>query len=65
MTPQAVHTGQAGTIRDQRVAVLQAAYAAYPERFVHGEPVPPLFPKTVWINPPTLETIPAAEVRRH
>jgi putative transposase len=30
--------------------VLDAAYAAHPERFVHGPPKPPVVPDEVWIN---------------
>ena len=52
MTPAAVHYGQAETMREQRQQVLEAAYAAHPERFVHGEPKAPALPKEVWINKP-------------
>jgi len=52
MTPQQVHYGLAQAARQQRAAVLQAAHAAYPERFVHGIPQPPPLPTAVWINQP-------------
>jgi putative transposase len=52
MTPAVVHYGQAAAVTEQRRQVLQAAYAAHPERFVHGEPQPPSLPKEVWINKP-------------
>jgi putative transposase len=52
MTPAAVHCGLADLVYDQRCQVLAAAYAAHPERFVHGEPRPPRWPDEVWINPP-------------
>ena len=52
MTPAVVHYGQAETVREQRQQVLKAAYAAHPERFVHGEPKAPALPKEVWINKP-------------
>jgi len=43
-------------LADQRVAVrrqvLSAAFAAHPERFVAGTPLPPARPTAVWINPP-------------
>jgi putative transposase len=52
MTPAAVHYGLADRIYEHRRQVLAAAYAAHPERFVHGEPVPPRWPDEVWINPP-------------
>jgi len=31
-------------------AVLDAAYAAHPERFVRHPPTPPTLPKAAWIN---------------
>jgi len=52
LTPASVHHGQAGPILAQRGLTLQAAYAAHPERFVHGLPKPKALPETVWINPP-------------
>ena len=35
-----------------RQAVLTAAYAAHPERFVRQPPIPPALPAAVWINAP-------------
>lgn len=55
MTPAAVHYGQAGEIRNERQRILEVAYAAHPERFVRGKPVPPRLPTAVWINPPKTE----------
>ena len=52
LTPVTVHYGQAQAVLDQRQKVLQAAYAAHPERFVRGEPKPLSLPKEVWINKP-------------
>ena len=52
MTPTAVHNGQASAMRDARLRVLSAAYAAHPERFVRKPPQPPVLPHAVWINPP-------------
>jgi putative transposase len=52
MTPAMVHYGVAETVRDHRNQVLQIAYAAHPERFVHGVPAVPDLPHAVWINPP-------------
>lgn len=52
MTPTIVHHGQAAAVIEQRQKVLQTAYAAHPERFVRGEPSPPVLPKEVWINKP-------------
>lgn len=52
MTPVTVHYGQAQAVIEQRRQVLQAAYAAHPERFVRGAPRPPSLPTEVWINKP-------------
>ena len=52
MTPAVVHYDQAEAVTEQRQQVLQAAYAAHPERFVRGEPQAPTLPKEVWINKP-------------
>jgi putative transposase len=52
MTPATVHYGQVENVRTQRQSVLDAAYAAHPERFVGGKPTPPELPKEVWINQP-------------
>lgn len=52
MTPAMVHYGRSEAIRDQRAQVLEAAYAATPERFVRGLPQPPELPAAAWINPP-------------
>ena len=52
LTPATVHYGQAQAVLEQRQKVLQAAYAAHPERFVRGEPKPPSLPTEVWINEP-------------
>jgi putative transposase len=56
LTPASVHRGQASSLRAERQRVLDAAYAAHPERFVRGHPVPPLLPPAVWINPPATTT---------
>ena len=52
LTPATVHYGQAQTVIDRRQMVLQAAYAARPERFVRGVPKPPSLPTEAWINKP-------------
>lgn len=51
-TPADVHHGLAEAIRDKRAGVLNAAYAAHPERFVRKPPEPPKIPDSSWINPP-------------
>ncbi len=52
MTPHAVHYGQAEATSSQRADVLALAYAARPERFVRGLPLPPAQPIAAWINRP-------------
>lgn len=51
-TPADVHFGRAEAVRARRAEVLDAAYAATPERFVRRPPVPPALPGAVWINEP-------------
>jgi putative transposase len=52
LSPAVVHYGLAQAAIQQRRAVLDAAYAAHPERFVHKPPQPPPAPAEVWINKP-------------
>jgi putative transposase len=52
LTPYDVHYGLAETRRAEREAALQKAFAATPERFVRGVPIPPALPQAVWINKP-------------
>ena len=47
-----VHYGLADAVRDKRAGVLDAAYAAHPERFVRKQPEPPKLPVGSWINKP-------------
>ncbi len=51
-TPADVHHGRAGAIDIERARVLDAAYAAHPERFVRRPPTPPAVPDAAWINKP-------------
>jgi len=51
-TPASVHFGTAGLVREERARVLDAAYAAHPERFVNKPPTPPDLPGPAWINQP-------------
>jgi putative transposase len=53
LTPASVHYGQADAVREQRQAVLTAAYAQFPRRFSRGKPVVKGAPTAVWINPPS------------
>jgi putative transposase len=57
MTPAAVHHDQARKLHTERQRVLQAAYAATPERFVRRPPKPPALPTAVWINKPNTEEV--------
>jgi putative transposase len=52
LTPADVHHGRAEQITLARGAVLDAAYAAHPDRFVGKPPKPPRLPEQVWINRP-------------
>jgi putative transposase len=52
LTPYDVHYGLAETRRAQREVALRKAFAATPERFVRGVPIPPPLPQAVWINKP-------------
>lgn len=52
LTPATVHHGRAPAVLAAREAVLLAAYATHPERFVRGAPRPAALPTAVWINPP-------------
>jgi putative transposase len=52
MTPAAVHHGRAEQVHADRARVLDAAYAATPQRFVRRAPRPPALPTAAWINKP-------------
>jgi len=55
MTPATVHHGRADAVHAERARVLDAAYAATPERFVRRAPAPPPVPAAAWINKPDSE----------
>ena len=55
MTPATVHYGRAEALHAERARVLDAAYAANPERFVRRPPTPPDVPTAAWINKPNNE----------
>jgi putative transposase len=57
LTPYDVHYGLAEQRLAARQTVLEAAYLAHPERFVHGPPTPPALARAVWINPPADKSI--------
>jgi putative transposase len=60
-TPGSVHDGSWESIRDDRQIILNAAFAAHPERFQRGRPQAPKLPHRAWINrpPSTIETQPS------
>ncbi|MBI2683804.1 MAG: IS3 family transposase [Actinobacteria bacterium] len=52
MSPADDHAGRAHHVHAERTRVLDAAYAATPERFVQRPPRPPAVPTATWINKP-------------
>jgi putative transposase len=57
MAPATVHHGRAEEAYAARQAVLAAAYATKPERFVRRAPQPPTLPTAAWINKPDSEEV--------
>lgn len=57
LTPADVHFGRAPVVLAARQRVLDAAYAAHPERFVRRAPTAGLPPTEVWINKPATATL--------
>ena len=64
LTPAMVHFGEAPVVLAQRQAVLDAAYAAHPERFVRRAPVALPLPSAVWINKPRPAVASTEEIRQ-
>lgn len=64
-TPASVHDGTAREIRQRRQAILDASYAAHPERF-RSRPVAPKLPQRAWINKPrpTIMTQEATQINQ-
>jgi putative transposase len=58
LTPADVYYGRAEQRLAQRHAVLQAAYAAHPERFPNGAPKRQMLPAATYINPPSRDQQP-------
>ncbi len=56
LTPAMVHDKMSDRVLAGRQQVLDAAYAAHPERFVNKAPATSVLPGGVWINPPPIET---------
>jgi len=63
LTPADVHYNRIDAVLTDHAAALTAAYAAHPERFVHGPPTPRRPPAVVYINPPIQP--PAPDHREH
>lgn len=63
LTPEVVHTGQAGPTLARHQVTKDRAYAANPERFVNGQPQVTPLPEEVWINGPPADE--KNEVLRH
>ena len=64
-TPFDVHHQLADARNAARADVLTAAYAARPERFVHGLPTPRALPTAAWINPPHRDHQPTSLSKPH
>jgi putative transposase len=60
MTPATVHYGHVERVQSQRQRVLDAAYAAHPDRFVNGAPRVPVPAGEVWINQPAPGLVPTS-----
>jgi putative transposase len=54
--PADVHAGRTDRVITARQAVLDAAYTANPQRFLHGAPSANNPPTEAWINNPTIKT---------
>lgn len=63
LTPEVVHTGQAGPTLARHQVTKDRAYAANPERFVNEQPQVTPLPEEVWINGPPADE--KNEVLRH
>jgi putative transposase len=57
MTPATVRHGLAEQTHAARREVLDAAYAARPERLVRHPPRPPALPTAAWINKPDRQEV--------
>ena len=60
LTPAVVHAGEHDAVITARQAALDAAYAAKPERFVHGPPRTHQLPSIVYLNKPEPKPEPVA-----
>jgi hypothetical protein len=57
LTPHDVYHDLAQSRRDDRAAVLTAAWHARPDRFPNGCPVPPELPTAAWISKPLAASV--------
>jgi putative transposase len=64
LTPAVVHFGEAPVVLARRQVVLDAAYAAHPDRFVRHPPIPLPLPSAVWINKPRPAAARTEEIRQ-
>ena len=62
LTPETVHRERTAGVVEGRRRVLNAAYAARPDRFVNKAPEPPTVPVAAWINPPKEPTHPVPDL---
>lgn len=60
LPPAVVHAGEHESLIAKRQTTLQAAFAAHPERFVHGPPKAEQIPAAVYLNKPQPTPEPAA-----
>lgn len=62
LTPEMLHYGAAGNVTRKRQHVLDGAYAAHPERFIHRPPITPVVPQAAGINMPRPQIIRGGEI---
>ena len=60
LAPAVVHAGEHVDVLAKRQTGLDAAYAAHPERFVHGAPITTPLPTAVYLNKPEPKPEPEA-----
>jgi putative transposase len=65
LIPADVHFGRAVVRQEGHQRVLDAAFAAHPERFVNGPPCVPVLPTAAWINRPKADVDPSEKRERN
>ena len=58
--PAVGHAGRASQVTAARQETLRVAYQQHPNRFVRGQPLPPLGAENAWINTPNPDRVSAA-----